>query len=209
MIKKYLVLICVTISLTLMLIAIWVYPGGSMFDANSVGFEWSRNFITNLFAEKAMNGADNDSRIWAIVGMAFHSVGYGIFFVNMSRKMSSKHAAKVLVIVGAANIVASFLITTSLHDIMVTVSSTLSMLGLFYITVFILKTRLHWLKLTCVGCMLMFYFTLYLYGAGDWQLLAIMQKVSLISSMLLILSLEYFTQASDFMAAASSKAVPE
>lgn len=180
-----------------------------MFDANSVGFEWSRNFITNLFAEKAMNGADNDSRIWAIVGMAFHSVGYGIFFVNMSRKMSSKHAAKVLVIVGAANIVASFLITTSLHDIMVTVSSTLSMLGLFYITVFILKTRLHWLKLTCVGCMLMFYFTLYLYGAGDWQLLAIMQKVSLISSMLLILSLEYFTQASDFMAAASSKAVPE
>jgi len=36
MIKKYSVLIGVVISLILMIIAISIYPGGSMFDKNSV-----------------------------------------------------------------------------------------------------------------------------------------------------------------------------
>ncbi|HRF38621.1 MAG TPA: hypothetical protein PK198_07525, partial [Saprospiraceae bacterium] len=56
----------------------------------------------------------------------------------------------------------------------------------------------HLLKISCIICMLTFYYTLYLYGSGDWGLLAIMQKVSLISSILLILGLEYFTQKEDF-----------
>lgn len=198
MIKKYSVLICIVISVILLVIATLTYPGGSLLDKNSTGFVWSRNFISNLFAAKAINGSDNTSRIWAIIGMAFHSVGYGIFFINTSRKMPVRHAANVLKYIGAANIVFNFLIATPLHDIMVTISSTLSLLGLFYITVFILKTRLHLFKFACIICMLTFYYTLYLYGSGDWGLLAIMQKVSLISSMALILSIEYFIKQEDF-----------
>nr|WP_294936240.1 hypothetical protein [uncultured Flavobacterium sp.] len=198
MIKKHSVLICIVISVILIVIATFVYPGGSLADKNSVGFEWSKNFFSNLFAAKAINGAENPSRIWAVIGMAFHSVGNGIFFINMAKKMAVKHAATVLKVVGAANILFNFLIATPLHDIMVTVSSTLSLLGLFYITVFILKTKLHLLKFSCIICLLTFYFTLYLYGAGDWGLLAIMQKIAVICSMLLILGLEYFTKKEDF-----------
>jgi hypothetical protein len=47
--------------------------------------------------------------------------------------------------------------------------------------------------------MLIFYFALHLYGSGDWRLLAIKQKVAFICSMLLILGLEYFTSAEDFV----------
>ena len=146
MIKKYSVLICVVISVILIVVASLLYPGGSLFDKNSEGFEWSKNFISNLFATKAINGSENPGRIWAIIGMAFQSVGYGIFFINMSKKISTRHAANTLKFIGAANIVFNFLIVTSLHDIMVTISSTLSLRGLFYITVFILKTKLHLLK---------------------------------------------------------------
>jgi uncharacterized membrane protein YhaH (DUF805 family) len=85
-----------------------------------------------------------------------------------------------------------------LHDIMVTISSTLSLIGLFYITVFILKTRLHLLKFSCIFCLLIFYYTLYLYGSGNWRLLAIMQKISFICSMLLVLGIEYFTKRENF-----------
>jgi len=198
MIKKYSVLICVVISVILIVIAALVYPGGSLLDKNSEGFDWSKNFISNLFAAKALNGLENSSRIWAIIGMAFHSVGYGIFFINMSKKVSVRHAATVLKLIGAANILFNFLIATPLHDIMVTISSTLSLIGLFYITVFILKTKLHLLKFSCIICLLTFYYTLYLYGSGNWGLLAIMQKVSLISSMFLVLGLEYFTKQEDF-----------
>ena len=194
MIKKYSVLICVVISVILIVIATLAYPGGSLLNKNATGFDWSKNFISNLFATKAINGAENPGRIWALIGMAFHAVGYGIFFINMSKKMSSRHAANVLKFIGTTNIVFNFLIVTPLHDLMVT----LSLIGLFYITVFILKTKLHLLKFCCTIYLLTFYYTLYLYGSGDWGLLAIMQKVSFISSMLLVLGLEYVTKYEDF-----------
>jgi hypothetical protein len=130
--------------------------------------------------------------------MVFHSIGYGIFFIHTARKIPHNHTDLVLKSVGIANMVFTFLIATPLHDLMVTISSTLTMLGLFYITVFILRTKLHWLKFFCIASMLLFYLTLFLYGAGDWGLLAVMQKVTFICFMLLVLAIEYFTKSEDF-----------
>lgn len=196
--RKYSVLLCVVITFGFLLIATLLYPGGSILDKNSVGFNWSKNFFSNLFLPKALNGAVNPSRIWALIGMVFNSIGYGIFFIHTARKIPHQHTNLVLKIVGVANMLFTFLIATPLHDVMVTVSSTLTMLGLFYITVFILRTKLHWLKFSCIVGLLIFYFTLYLYGAGNWGLLAVMQKVSSICFMLLVLAIEYFTTSEDF-----------
>lgn len=195
---KYGVPVCLLLSFILFMVAVSVYPGGSLADKNSTGFDWTKNFMSNLFLENALNGMENPSRNWAIPGMAFHSLAYGLFFLNMSKKMFNRHAAQVLMVVGLADVFFNFMIATSLHDLMITLSSTLSLLGLFYITVFMLKTKLHVLKVACLVCMLTFYFTLFLYGMGDWGLLAIMQKVSVISSVLLILCLEFFTRKEDF-----------
>lgn len=196
--QKYSVLICAIISVLFLVIATLVYPGGSILDKNSAGFDWSKNFFSNLFLEKALNGTVNSSRIWALTGMIFHSIGYGLFFIHTSRKIPHNHSRLVLKSVGIVNMLFTFLIATPLHDSMVTVSSTLTMLGLFYITVFILKTKLHWLKFFCIGSLLLFYSTLYLYGAGHWGLLAVMQKVSFICFLFLALIIEYFTSGKDF-----------
>ena len=196
--RKYSVLLCVVICVLFLVTATLLYPGGSILDKNSVGFDWSKNFFSNLFLPKALNGTANPSRIWALIGMLFNSIGYGLFFIHTSRKIPHKHTELVLKSVGIANMIFTFLIATPLHDIMVTVSSTLTMLGLFYITVFILRTKLHWLKFFCVLSMLIFYITLYLYGAGDWGLLAVMQKVTFLCFMLLVLTIEYFTRGEDF-----------
>jgi len=69
-----------------MLIAISIYSGGSFFDKNSIGFDWTKNFISNLFGVKALNGAENQSRIWAYLGMILLPFSYAIFFANMSKK---------------------------------------------------------------------------------------------------------------------------
>ncbi|MCB9278678.1 MAG: hypothetical protein H6562_07180 [Lewinellaceae bacterium] len=196
--QKHSVLICVIISVLFLVIATLLYPGGSILDKNAVGFDWSKNFFSNLFSAKALNGAANPSRIWALTGMVFHSIGYGLFFIHTSRKIPHKYTRLVLKSIGVVNMLFTFLIATPLHDIMVTVSSTLTMLGLFYITVFILKTKLHWLKFFCIGSLLIFYATLYLYGAGHWELLAVMQKVSFICFVFLVLTIEYFTSDADF-----------
>jgi len=196
--RKYSVLICVVISVLFLVAATLLYPGGSILDKNSVGFDWSKNFFSNLFLAKALNGTANPSRIWALIGMVFNSIGYGLFFIHTSRKIPQKHTELVLKSIGVVNMLFTFLIATPLHDIMVTVSSTLTMIGLFYITVSILKTKLHWLKFFCIGSLLIFYSTLYLYGAGDWGLLAVMQKVTFLCFMLLVLTIEYFTRGEDF-----------
>ncbi len=198
MVKKYSVLICMVISVILMVIATLVYPGGSLLDKNSIGFDWSKNYLSNLFATKAINGSENPGWIWALIGMAFYSVGYGIFFINMSKKMSSRHAATVLKFIGATNIIFIFLIATPLHDVG-TISIILTLIGLFYITVFILKSKLHLLKFCCIICLLTFYCFFSLFGFGYLGLAVIMQKVYIISSMLLVLGLEYFTKYEDFI----------
>jgi hypothetical protein len=197
MIKKYSVLICVVTSVILIVIATLAYPGGSLLDKNSIGFDWSKNFLSNLFATKAINGSENPGRIWALIGMAFHSVGYGIFFINMSKKISSRQWANILKFIGATNIILIFLIATPLHDLGV-ISIMLTLIGLFTITVFILKSKLHLLKFCCIICLLAYYCFFSLFGLGYLGLSVIMQKVYIISSMLLVLGLEYFTKQEDF-----------
>ncbi len=198
MIKKYSVLICLVTSVILIVIATLAYPGGSLLDKNSIGFDWSKNFLSNLFATKALNGSENPGRIWAVIGMAFHSVGYGIFFINMSKKISSRQWANILKYIGATNVIFIFLIATPLHDVGV-ISIILTLLGLFTITVFILKSKLHLLKFCCIICLLTFYCFFSLFGFGYLGLAVIMQKVYVISSMLLVLGLEYFTKYEDFV----------
>ena len=197
MIKKYSVLICLVTSVILLAIATLAYPGGSLSEKNSIGFDWSKNFISNLFATKAINGSENLGRIWAIIGMAFLSVGYGIFFINMSKKIPSRQWATILKFIGIANIIFIFLIATPLHDVGV-ISIILTLIGLFTITIFILKSKLHLLKFCCIICLLTYYCFFSLYGFGYLGLAAIMQKVYSISSMLLVLGLEYFTKYEDF-----------
>jgi hypothetical protein len=198
MIKKYSVLTGVVISLILMIIAISVYPGGSMFDRNSVGFDWTRNFISNLFAAKALNGSENPSRIWACLGMIILPFSYAIFFINMAKKIPDRNAGYILKYGGVLNILCMFLIVTPLHDLMLNISITLFWTCIFVIMVFILKTRLHLFKFLCVVCLLFFYYSLFLWATNDWSVLPTMQKVNFINSILLILGLEYFTKQEDF-----------
>ncbi len=197
-VRKYAVLICMVISVILIVIATIVYPGGSLLDKNSIGFDWSKNFLSNLFATKAINGSENPGWIWALIGMAFHSVGYGIFFINMSKKIPSRQWANILKFIGVANILFIFLIATPFHDLG-TISIILTLFGLFTITVFILKSKLHLLKFCCIICLLTFYCFFSLFGFGYLGLAVIMQKVYNLSSMLLVLGLEYFTKYEDFV----------
>lgn len=198
MVKKYSVLICLLLSVILIVIATLLYPGGSLLDKNSTGFGWSKNFLSNLFAAKALNGSENPGRIWAIIAMVFHSVGYGLFFIYMSKKIPARRWAAILKFIGIANLLLIFLIATPLHDLG-TLSIILTLIGLFIITVYILKSKLHFLKFCCIICLLTFYCFFFLFGFGYLDLAVIMQKVYVTSSMLLVLALNYFTKDEDFI----------
>jgi len=55
---------CVILSTVLLAIAVSLYPGGSIADANRVGFTWPKNFVSSFFLEKALNGANDTGRPW-------------------------------------------------------------------------------------------------------------------------------------------------
>jgi hypothetical protein len=186
------------ISVILILTAALAYPGGSLLDKNSVGFDWSKNFISNLFEVKAINGSENSGRIWAILAMAFQSIGYGIFFINMSKKISFKVWGNILKYIGFANIFLIFLIATPYHDLG-TFSIVLTLFGLFIITYFVLKSKLHLLKFCCIICLLTYYCFFFFYGFNYLELAFVIQKVYSICSILLVLGLEYFTKYEDFV----------
>ena len=88
-----------------------------MFDKNSIGFNWTKNFISNLFETRALNGAENSSRILACLGMILLPISYAIFFINMSKKLPDKNAGIILKYGGLLNILCMFLIVTPLHDL--------------------------------------------------------------------------------------------
>ncbi len=181
-----------------MAIAISIYPGGSIFDRNSVGFNLKTNFISNLFETQALNGAENASRIWAYLGMILLPVSYAIFFIHISKKIPDRNARYILKYGGIVNIPFTFLIVTPLHDLMLNISITLFWTGILVTTIFILKTRLHVFKVLCVVCLLVFYYSIYAWATNDWDVLPTLQKVNFINSTLLILGLEYFTRQEDF-----------
>lgn len=198
MIRKHSVLIGIILSLGFFIIAILIYPGGSRFDEYAIGFDWKKNFISNLFQAKALNGHGNPSRIWAYLGMILLPLSYAVFFNNMSKKLPDKNAACILRYGGVANILCMFLIVTPLHDLMLNISLTLFWTCIFIISVFILKTNLHVFKFICVLCLIIFYYSIYLWATNDWDVLPTTQKLNFINSALLILGLEYFTKKEDF-----------
>ena len=198
MIKKYLVLIGITISVILLLIAISIYPGGTYQDKNSVGFDWSKNYISNLFEAKALNGSQNSSRIWAFFGMFVYSISCSIFFVNMSKKIPEKNFKSIIKYTGILIMPFTFLIITPFHDLMLNISSFLFWNCIVAITVFIFMTKLHFFKIYNIICLLIFFYAVLIHTSSNWDLLPIIAKINSISSILLILGLEYFTKKEDF-----------
>ncbi len=126
------------------------------------------------------------------------------FFIHMSKKIALRQWAKILKFIGVANILFIFLIATPLHDLG-TISIVLTLIGLFIITVLILKSKLRLLKFCCIICLLTFYCFFFLFGFGYLSSAIIMQKVYNASSVLLVLGLEYFTKYEDFIAVKSGE----
>ena len=198
MIKKYSVLIGLIISVFLLIIAISIYPGGTYQNKNSIGFDWTQNYISNLFEVKALNGIENISRLWAFCGMFFYSISCGIFLINMSRKIPEKTFRNILKASGIFIMPFTFLIITPLHDWMLNISSFLFWNCIGAITTFIFKTKLHFFKLYSVICLLIFFYAVYIHASNNWNFLPIIQKVNIISTIVLMIGLEYFTTKEDF-----------
>ena len=82
---------------------------------------------------------------------------------------------------------------------MVTVSGILMLISLFYIAIFVFKSRLTLIKILAIIVILLFETCNYLYYTRTrLDLLPVAQKATLLSGLVWILSLQYFTKREDF-----------
>lgn len=200
MVKK-LITAGLILGLLLLLVASQNYPGGNNLNVSAPGYDWQHNYLSDLLSPVARNGSANTARPWAIPGILFITLGFGAFFVDFSRKIGDPGAAKVLKYLGVAVTVFAFLtVIPPLHDSMVTISSILTLIVFFYITVFTFKSRLHFLKLLSVVFLSSFYLAAYMYFTRSYlELMPLMQKLIFFFKIIWVLLLLYFARKEDFI----------
>jgi hypothetical protein len=120
--KRQFPLICVLLGFALILVATRFYPGGTLDDPTAVGFDWSRNYLTNLFRPSALNGLKNAAMPYAVAGMWLICVGLADLFRHLAKEMGSTWHAKWVRIFGIAATVYAALTVTPMHDLMVTIA---------------------------------------------------------------------------------------
>ena len=199
MLKKYIVLIGVLLSLLLLLISTTQYPGGSQADAGSTGFSWRHNYLSNLLNPIAVNGLANDAQPWAVAGVVFLCISATAFFIRFSRKIPVKSASHVVRYAGVGATAFGLGAATPFHDSAVALSGALLMLSLFYVTVFVFKSKLHGFKVLSVVFLLVLYGSSFVYYTRTGlEYLPLLQKSYLVIAVCWILGLEYFTGREDF-----------
>ncbi len=200
MLNKHLIGIGISISVLLLIIATFLYPGGSQLDKNAIGFDWGNNYLCNLFNEKAVNGAHNPAKFLAIGGMFFLCASFTLFFVRFSKKIPTKKDANIIQYSGMGAMFFAFLLITPYHDVMTIFASTFGLITLFYITVFTFKSNLTVFKFLSVICLVILYLNNYIYYTQNGlSFLPILQKISLLSIIIWLLGLEYVATNESFV----------
>jgi hypothetical protein len=179
---KHLPLAGVALSLALFVVAATRYPGGTLQSPNSVGYDWSRNFLSSLFTPQALNGAPNAARPFAVVALFVMSLALALLWVRIAATASSRAHKKTIEIAGIGSAVYGFLVATPMHDLMVTIGIVFSATAMVAL-IHMLYIERRWslfamgaLSLAIVGVTATMYYGHALYGA-----LPVIQKLSVAS----------------------------
>ncbi len=198
--KRHLPLIGFVLSISMLLVAIMLYPGGSYVNPGASGFDWEHNYISNLFNNTGINGKPNKGLVWAVSGMLFFCSSVGWFFFSFSKKLPTKSAQLIVLFSGCFSMIFAFMAVTPFHDLMIRISSILSLISIFYCTVFLFKYNRYGLGLLSVFELLSLYCALYIYYTQDYLVfLPLVQKIIILGTIIWVLYINYQVSEKDFL----------
>jgi hypothetical protein len=201
MLNRNIILIGMVFSILFLIIASLFYPGGSPKDSNSVGFHWTENYISDMLDYKAVNGADNKARPFAVAGVLLMGLSTGFAFVRFARKVNLKKYSLVIQYGGLLLLLFSILGTIpSQHNLFVTLSIFLNLLVFFYVMIVLLKSPFAKFKVLSILFLASFYGATFMFGTKTGlEYMPLVQKLTHIVQIAWILGLEYFTKKEDFV----------
>lgn len=159
------------------------YPGG---------YDWTRHFISTLFAPITLNGDQNPSRPFAIFGMFLFCISMAILFHLISLKANSAFHMKTIQIGGMGSMVYALLAITPMHNLMVNISLVFFISAMFTILHFLYtKSSLILLSIGLVSLASLLYVVGNYYGNVHLEYLPIGQKLSFLMCACWLFAVQY------------------
>lgn len=151
---RYLPTIGILLFIGIYIYATKLYPGGSMADINSIGFEWSNNHWCNLMGESGLNGIHNQARPVAISGITMLCICMIVFFFQFANHFEKNIIWKIIIkISGALAMLSATFIFTKYHDVMTTILSICGTIVIIAMIRSLHKNQLTLFKVIGVLCM--------------------------------------------------------
>ena len=190
--RKHLPAVGVGIGVGLFVVATTRYPGGTLSSAHTLGYSWSQNYVSSLFAPIALNGEPNGARVFAIAAVVFISASLGFVYNAIAAKAPSRAHQKLIQIAGIGSAVYGFFIATPMHDLMVNISLVFNVVAMIATTHMLYGER-RWglfaggaLSLGLLLVAAAMYYANALYGV-----LPVIQKAGLLSNIIWLMALYY------------------
>lgn len=132
-----------------------LYPGGSLADVNSIGFDWRNNHWCNLMHESGMNGIQNQARPVAITGITILCISMIIFFIQFANYFEKSRNWNIAIkISGALGMLSATFIFTKYHDVMTTILSICGIIVIIGMIRALHNNKLTFFKIMGIICML-------------------------------------------------------
>lgn len=204
--RKHLPALGIVIGLSVFVVATTRYPGGTLSAAHTIGYSWSQNYVSSLFAPTALDGEPNGARYFAIAAVFFISASLGVVYNAISAKATSRAHRKTIQIAGIGSAVYGFFVATPMHDLMVNISLVFNVVALIATTHMLYIERRWQLFTGGAFCVTLLFVTAAMYYANAlYGVLPVIQKAGLLSNILWLLFL-YYAQAERQVEAASMPA---
>ncbi len=159
-----------------------LYPGGSLADINSIGFDWRNNHWCNLMRESGLNGIQNQARPIAIAGISILCCSMIIFFIQFADYFEKNRNWKIAIkISGGLAMLSATFIFTRYHDVMTTILSICGLVVIIGMIRALHNNQLTFFKVMGIFCMLIIGLNNFFYYNEDLiQYSPLVQKVAFI-----------------------------
>lgn len=195
---RHLPVLGIAIGLGIFVLATMRYPGGTLNSADTVGYSWSQNYISSLFAPQALDGEPNRARYYAIVAVLFVSASLGVVYNAISATAPSQAHRKTIQIAGIGSAVYGFFIATPMHDLMVNISLVFNVVAMIATTQMLYVQRRWWLFGGGALCLAVLFLAAGMYYASAiYGVLPVVQKVGLVGNIAWLLVVYYVPFASN------------
>ena len=165
---KFLPTIGILVFIGIYIYASQLYPGGSIADINSIGFDWSNNHWCNLMRERGLNGIQNQARPVAIAGISILCFSMIIFFIQFANYFEKSRNWNITIkISGGLAMLSATFIFTEYHDIMTTILSICGTIVLIGMIRALHINKLTFFKVMGVFCVLIIGLNNFFYYSED------------------------------------------